>query len=95
MNKRFLILWTCVIIVFICCAKQAKTVSEINISKEEALRIAEEVCQQENWDWVDVRITDNKDYWDVMTNSSHLGMNGWIRIDKRTGKVIEKEMTGP
>ena len=95
MKKKSLFFLVFILIIVINCIRQAKTVSEINISKEEALRIAEEVCKQENWEWVDVRITDNQNYWDIMTNSSHLGMNGWIRIDKRTGDVIKKEMTGP
>lgn len=95
MKKKSLVFLVFILIIVTNCARQAKTVSEISISKEEALKIAEEVCKLENWEWVDVSITDNQNYWDIMTNSSHLGMNGWIRIDKRTGKVIEKQMTGP
>ena len=50
---------------------------------------------QENWQWVDVFIAESNNYWDIMTNSNQLGMNGFIRIDNRTGDVIKKEMTGP
>jgi hypothetical protein len=59
-----------------------------------ALKIAEEVCKQERWEWKDVSIESFRDYWHVTTNSSADGGNAEIDIDKKTGKVLEKWFNG-
>lgn len=65
------------------------------MSKEEALKIAESVCRKERWEqfWQDIRVEDEDSCWKIWT--PRLGSNISIRIDKRTGKVIEKFLTGP
>jgi len=66
-----------------------------NEAKYDALKIAEEVCKKEDWPWFDVNIIEYSNYWDVTTNSKSLGRNAFIRIDKKTGKIKEKHLTGP
>jgi len=51
-----------------------------------ALKIAEEVCKKEGWEWKYVSIEDHRDYWAIMTNSDADGCNAHIDIDKKTGK---------
>jgi hypothetical protein len=65
------------------------------ISKEQALKIAEDICKEEGWEWVDVGINENGDYWDINTQKSRLGANAFIRINKKSGEVSEKYITGP
>lgn len=65
-----------------------------NVTKEEALKIAEAVCRLEKWPWVGAHAIDRGDYWDINTNWGRLGHNGWVRIDRKTGKVLQKQMTG-
>ena len=71
--------------------------SGIYISREKALEIAKNVCAQEKWKWEEgkISVTDQGNEWNIMTNSNSLGMNGIINIDKRTGEVLSKFMTGP
>lgn len=67
------------------------------LSREKALEIAENICAQEKWKWEDnkISITDQGSEWHIMTNNNSFGMNAVINIDKRTGEVITKSMTGP
>jgi hypothetical protein len=65
------------------------------VSREEALRTAQGICEQQGWAWEDAHIADNKDYWDITTRWGRLGGNGFIRIEKKSGKVLEKHVTGP
>ncbi len=67
------------------------------ISKDQALEIARKVCIEEKWRWDSSKagVFDEGSEWKVVTNSMSLGMNGIIRIDKRTGEVVYKFMTGP
>ncbi|OGZ63966.1 MAG: hypothetical protein A2998_01265 [Candidatus Staskawiczbacteria bacterium RIFCSPLOWO2_01_FULL_37_25b] len=61
-----------------------------DISSEEALKIAEQECKKENWEFKDISISDEKDRWFVLTNKSFRGGNAFIYIDKKTGEVINK-----
>ena len=72
-----------------------KVVGVAGIAKEEALKIAREICNQQGWKWRGVNIVDYGTYWDINTNWGSLGSNALIRIDKRTGEVLEKHLTGP
>ena len=65
------------------------------ISKDQALAAAEEICKKEGWEWTRVNITDKGLYWDINTRYGTLGRNAFIRVDKRTGEVLEKHQTGP
>ncbi len=67
-----------------------------NLSKEEVLMIAEDVCRQERWErfWHGIKVEDEDSCWRVWT-PFRLGSNILIRIDKKTGKVKEKYLTGP
>lgn len=71
--------------------------SAVYVSREKALEIAKNVCAQEKWKWDEdkIYVTDQGNEWRIMTNSNSLGMNGIINIDKRTGEVLSKFMTGP
>lgn len=60
------------------------------ISKEEALKIAEEVCKKENWEWVEAGIFDRETHWEVRTHYLRKGGNASILIDKKTGKILDK-----
>jgi hypothetical protein len=64
------------------------------ISQAKALKIAERVCREAKWKWKDVSIVDANGAWQVTTNSHADGSNAFIRIDKRTGKVLKKSF-GP
>lgn len=66
-----------------------------SVSKDEALRVAEEICSKEGWEWVDVDIRDRNNYWEIQTHFHRLGGNAFIRIDKNTGKILNKHYTGP
>lgn len=70
-------------------------IKDKDVSKEDALKIAEEVCKEQGWDWVDVNIIDKEDYWDINTHKTRLGGNAFIRIEKKTGKVLDNHLTGP
>ena len=61
-----------------------------NISKEKALKIAEQECKKENWNFENVSISDEKDRWFVLTNKSFRGGNALLYIDKKTGEIINK-----
>lgn len=61
-----------------------------DISKQEALKIAERVCREEGWEWKDVWIEEKENKWLIRTNSQTLGGNANIEIDKSNGKVIRK-----
>lgn len=65
------------------------------VSREEALGIAERAAGRAGWPWVKPSVTDKGAHWDVMTNSMSLGANGFFRIDKRTGRVVDQHRTGP
>jgi hypothetical protein len=65
------------------------------VSQEEALRIAEDICRKENWPWQDVAIADRDLFWEVVTKRATLGGNAFVRIDKKSGRVLEKHLTGP
>jgi hypothetical protein len=65
------------------------------ITKDQALAKAEEICQKEGWEWTRVNIIDTGLYWDINTRWGTLGRNALIRIDKKTGEVLDKHQTGP
>lgn len=58
-------------------------------NKEEILEIAKEICQKENWEWVNPSVNFINNQWEVITNSSLRGGNAFIRIDEE-GNIIEK-----
>lgn len=64
-------------------------------SKEDALVIAREVCASQGWPWQDPAIVERDRYWEVTTKRFTLGGNAYLRIDKATGAVEEKHLTGP
>ncbi|PIQ89513.1 MAG: hypothetical protein COV72_02500 [Candidatus Omnitrophica bacterium CG11_big_fil_rev_8_21_14_0_20_42_13] len=69
----------------------ANTGEKKDISKDEALKIAQEVCEKEGWEWKDVYVELYEDkWWGIHTNAGVLGGNAFIRIDKETGEVVEK-----
>jgi len=65
------------------------------MTAEEALARAGEVCAEQGWAADRLHVEDSDYYWDISTNWGSLGMNGFIRLDKRTGKVVEQHMSGP
>lgn len=65
------------------------------LSQEEALAKAKEVCVREGWSRDRLHLQDDGQSWIIHTNWGALGRNGFIRLNKRTGEVIEKHMTGP
>jgi len=69
--------------------------ANVSVSKQEALKIAENICKEVNWKFEDVTIIDSGENWEVTVNSVRLGNNGYIKINKKTGAVLEKYRTGP
>jgi uncharacterized membrane protein YkoI len=65
------------------------------ISREEAIKIAGEACRKAGWKFNDITADEDDGKWVVRTNTKALGMNVAIVIDKFTGAVIEKHITGP
>lgn len=63
---------------------------EDGVSEEEAMKIAEEVCKEEDWDWVQACIYDRETYWEIMTYCRQDGGNAFILINKKDGKIIKK-----
>jgi hypothetical protein len=69
--------------------------TEVGISSKQALKIAEDICKKEGWKWAGVHIQDKDEYYEINTNWHALGSNAYFKIDKRTGKVLAKYITGP
>ncbi len=67
-----------------------KVVGKEEILKEEALKIAEKVCEESGWKWIDVSVLEDKDKWTIRTNSHADGSNVFVEIDKKTGAVLRK-----
>lgn len=57
--------------------------------------LAEEVCKEEGWEWANIHIEETDTYWEFTTNYNRTGRKAYIRIDKKTGKVLEKHLPGP
>ena len=71
-----------------------KVVGKEEIVKEEALKIAEKVCEESGWKWIDVSVLEDKEKWTIRTNSHADGSNAFVEIDKKTGAVLRKSF-GP
>ncbi len=65
------------------------------LSREEAIKIAGEACKISGWKFNDITADEDDGKWLVRTNTKALGMNATIVIDKNTGAVLEKNITGP
>ncbi len=65
------------------------------LSHEEAIKIAGETCLESGWKFNDVTAEEDNGKWIIRTNTKALGMNATIVIDKNTGAVLEKNITGP
>ncbi|MFZ2956168.1 MAG: hypothetical protein WA705_04665 [Candidatus Ozemobacteraceae bacterium] len=65
------------------------------ISKTEAGSIAEKIFAQEKWPTNDINVRENGEFWDIQSNSNATGRNGYIRLNRATGEVISKHITGP
>ena len=65
------------------------------VSQAKALELAETVCRKEGWEWVDIHIDEDDGAWRIVTHFHRLGGNAFVRIDKKTGAVSEKHLTGP
>jgi len=62
------------------------------VSQEEALQIAQEECQKQDWLWlepVNVSTPWFSNDWPVRTNVGSLGVNAEIYINKENGQVIK------
>jgi len=60
-----------------------------SLTQAELLQIARSTCTEHGWRWEEpVKIRSLCFTWLVITNSNRLGCNAYIRISKRTGKVI-------
>ena len=59
--------------------------------------MAEEICKQEGWEWVDVRVLEwtieGNDVWEIQTHGSIDGAKAIIVIDKDDGTVLQKFYT--
>ena len=71
-----------------------EVVEKKGISKEDALKIAEQVCKESGWAWKDVSIQEGSEAWKITTNSKADGMNAFITVDKKSGRVLHKSF-GP
>lgn len=67
----------------------------VHITQEKALEIGKAVCHREGWKWEDVQVEECQREWIITTHANRLGGNVHIRIDNRTGAVLEKIITGP
>ncbi|MGV8121902.1 MAG: hypothetical protein AB2L14_19245 [Candidatus Xenobiia bacterium LiM19] len=65
------------------------------VSREEALKIAERICREKGWPWEKPHVSESGLYYDISTNWGRLGGNAFIRIEKKTGTVLNPHMTGP
>jgi hypothetical protein len=65
------------------------------VDRATALKIAEDACRISGWKFKDATAEEKPDSWIIRTNTHALGMNAMIKIDKYTGKVKEKNITGP
>lgn len=74
---------------------EIKVVKTMNISREEAMKTAEKICREKGWPWEKPHISETDACYDIQTNWGQLGRNAFIRIDKKTGAVIDSHMTGP
>lgn len=74
--------------------KEAKTTAT-GVSKAEAESIAEKIFTQENWPTNDISVRENGEFWDIQSNSNALGATGFVRLNRSTGEVVTKHITGP
>ena len=71
------------------------------ISGEDALRIADQVAQEEQWGRVDGEFratldrTETAKVWTVHRVPPRLGSDYWFQIDAETGAVLTKGKRGP
>jgi hypothetical protein len=60
-----------------------------NLSKDELLGIARQICQQYDWPWLEpVHIQNRLFTWTVVTGYDMVGCNARVTISKRTGRPI-------
>lgn len=76
-------------------AIEIKVVKGMPVSREEALKIAERTCREKGWPWEKPHVSETELYYDISTNWGRLGGNAFIRIEKKTGTVLNPHMTGP
>ncbi len=74
---------------------EIKVVKGMSVSREEALKIAERTCQEKGWPWEKPHLAETDLYFDISTNWGRLGSNAFIRIEKKTGEVLNPHLTGP
>lgn len=67
------------------------------LSEEQAIVIARAVARDHGWTWLEPAVADwipgdrqDTDAWEVTSNASGRGTNVRVRIDDRTGAVLEK-----
>jgi len=65
------------------------------ITRERAMDIARTVCAEQGWEWEAVHAEELAAEWRITTGFGRLGGNAFIRIEKRTGRVLDKHITGP
>jgi hypothetical protein len=65
------------------------------VSRDEAMEIARGVCAHEHWPWQDPYVLETERFWEITTKRATLGGNAFVRIDKQTGEVLDKHLTGP
>ncbi len=64
--------------------------SEPKISQAKALAIAQEVCQERGWPWLEpVRVEARAGVWVVRTNTQARGANARIMLSQEDGRLLE------
>ncbi|MGV8118864.1 MAG: PepSY domain-containing protein [Candidatus Xenobiia bacterium LiM19] len=74
---------------------EIKVVKSMSVSREEAMKIAEKTCREKGWPWEKPHVFETDAFYDIQTNWGQMGRNAFIRIDKKTGAVLDSHMTGP
>ena len=65
------------------------------ITREMAVDIARGVCEEQGWAWERVHAEELAAEWRITTGFGRLGGNAFIRIEKTSGRVLGKHITGP
>lgn len=71
--------------------------SSRTLSHEQAIQVARAVAEQEGWTWIEParawktrRWGFGRPVWQVVSNAEAKGLNVRVRVDGRTGAVLEK-----
>jgi hypothetical protein len=74
---------------------EIKVAGSMSVSRDDALKIAEKTCREKGWPWEKPHVSETDAFYDIQTNWGQMGRNAFVRVDKKTGTILNSHMTGP